>query len=224
MDDLNCILAGLTRLLGPLVMLILWHKRSHAKLLPAPVALAACLPVFMLGNAIRSGFDYSSPLFYCIQQGLLFGILEEGLKYLMLRFALSDYDTREDAVTYGIGHGAYEEIGMAVNCFALVGKGTADTAIFVMAVLSVIESALSVSAKTLMILYGIREGKAGRMLLLAIILHAVGNMSMHIFVDFVSIIIVFILTAAEMCIACRCWKAMRIPLKSDDRNETKHQL
>ena len=219
MKDLNCILAGLTHLLGPLLLLILWHKKTHAKILPAPAALAACFPVFILGNAIRSGFDQSSPIFFYVQQGLLFGVLEECLKFMMLRFALSDYDAREDAVTYGIGHGAYEHILMAFTCFGLVGKGTAGAAISAIAVLLVIESALSVSATTMMILYGIREGKTGKMLTAAIAFHAAGNMSMGIFIDPVANTITVLLTAAEVYIAYRCWKAMQLPEMHDDETE-----
>lgn len=219
MKDLNCILAGLTHLLGPLLLLILWHKKTHAKLLPAPAALAACFPVFILGNAIRSGLDQSSPIFFYIQQGLLFGVLEECLKYMMLRFVLSDYDAREDAVTYGIGHSAYEEMLAAFACFGLIGKGTASSMILPIALWSVVIGTVSVCAKTVMILYGIREGKTGKMLTAAIAFHAAGNMSMGIFIDPVANTITVLLTAAEVYIAYRCWKAMQLPEMHDDETE-----
>ena len=111
MTDLSCLLAGLTNLLGPLLLLIFWHKRTGARILPAPAALAVCLPVFIVAGAIRAGFDRSDYLSFYLQQALLYGIFEEGSKFVVLRWLLSSYDHRRDAVTYAIGHGSFESIG-----------------------------------------------------------------------------------------------------------------
>lgn len=220
MKDLSCLLAGLIRLLSPTLLLIFWRKRTKAKLFPAFAAFAVCFPVFILGNAIRSGFDYSTPISYYIQQGLLFGVLEEVIKFIMLRFILTDYDDSTDAVTYGIGHGAYEEMLAAFACLGLIGKGTAGSAILFVAVWSVIEGTVSVCAKTVMILYGIRTGKARIMLPAAIAFHAAGNISLALFFDAAAVTITTLLTAAEVYIAVRCREAMQIP----PINETEQQL
>ena len=211
MKDLNCILAGITRLLGPLLLLILWHKRTHARFAPAPIAFAVCFPVFILGNAIRSGFVYSSPISYYIQQALLFGVLEESAKFIILRFALSDYDTSEDAVTYGIGHSSYEEMLAAFSCFGLVGQDTAHPAILPIAIWTVIAGTVSCCAKTVMIMYGIRESKTKIMLPAAILLHAAGNASNAIFVEVTANVITTVLLVIEIYIAYRCRKAMQLP-------------
>ena len=215
MTDVYCILAGLIRLLSPLLLLIYWHKRTGARFFPALIAFPVCFPVFILGNAIRSGFHYSTPISYYIQQGLLFGVLEECTKYIMMRFILTDYDDRRDAVTYGIGHGAYEEMLAAFTCFGLFGKGTAGSAILLVAVWSVIEGTVSVCANTVMILYGIRTGKTRIMLPAAIAFHAAGNAVLGIFIEPVAVPLATALTAAELYIAVRCWKAMQIPEVND---------
>ena len=220
MTDLCCLLAGLIRLLGPAALLIYWNRRTHARVFPAFVALAVCFPVFILGNAIRSGFHYSSPIFYYIQQGLLFGILEEGAKFIMLRFILTDYDDCTDAVTYSIGHGAYEEFGAGISCLSLIGKGTASPIILAVNFWAVIHSAVSGAAACIMILYGIRAGKSRIMLPAAIVFHAAGNIVLAAFIESAAVIITTLLTAAELYIAVRCWKAMQIP----PINETEQQL
>ena len=209
MTDLNCIAAGLIRLLSPVLLLIFWHKRTRARVLPAAVALAACFPVFIFGNFIRSGFARDSLWFY-VEQGLLFGVLEEGAKFLIMRFALTDYDDRRDAVTYGIGHSAYEEVGAGLTCFGLIGEGTAASTIVLSGLWTVIEGTASCAAACIMILYGIRMGKSGIMLPLAIGFHAVGSAVLGIFIEPVAVILASLLTAAQWVIAYRCWQAMKL--------------
>ena len=125
MKDLSCYLAAMINLFGPLTLLILWHRKTGARFYPAIVAFITCIPVFFIGNAIRSGFSHSAPILYYIQQGILFGIFEEGAKFLVLRYFLTSYDRRTDAVSYGIGHGSYECLGCGIcesNCPKHIGK------------------------------------------------------------------------------------------------------
>ena len=122
MTDISCLLAGLVRIAIPIIALIIWRKKTGAKIYPAIVALLVCFPVFMLGGAIRSGFSYTVPFHYYLQQALLFGILEEGSKFLVLKFVLKSCDSRKDAVSYGIGHSAYEAFGGGIACLLLIGS------------------------------------------------------------------------------------------------------
>jgi hypothetical protein len=71
-----------------------------------------------------------------------------------------------------------------------------------------------------MILYGIRAGKSRIMLPAAVAFHAAGNIVLAVFIESAAVIITTLLTAAELYIAVRCWKAMQIP----PINETEQQL
>ena len=125
MNDVSCLLAGLTRLLFPFLLLVIWRRKTGALLYPALVAFLVTVPVFIVAGGIRSGFSQDDLVLFHLQTGLLFGIFEEGGKYLALRYALESYDSRENAVTYGIGHGIWEEIGAGLICFGLIGTGNA---------------------------------------------------------------------------------------------------
>ena len=208
MTDLNCLLAGLTRLLGPLLLLIFWHKKTGARIFPAPVALVVCFPVFIVAGAIRSGFDHSDWITFHIQQGLLYGIFEEGAKFLVLRYLLTNYDDRRDAVTYGIGHSAFEDIGAGFACFNLIGTGRADAEIFPVNLFSFIEGSAFVIAATVLIFYGIRMNKSRIMLPLAMFLHFISNFIGGALITSASMVL-SLLTTAGMCYAAyRCYKAM----------------
>lgn len=207
MTDLNCVLAGLIRLLSPFVLLFVWYKKARVRLFPALVAYGVCLPVFIVGAAIRSGFQSETAVAFYVQQGLLYGILEEGTKYLVLRFLLGDCDSRKDAVTYAIGHGAYEEIPAGLTCFGLIGTGNAAPDIFWFNLLDTIEGSAFVIALTVIILYGIRTGRSKITLPAAILLHALSSAAagLELWIG-----IRLLLFAGSCYAAYRCWKALDV--------------
>ena len=220
MTDLNCVLAGLTRLLGPLIMLILWHRKTGARILPAIAALLACFPVFIIAGAIRSGFDHSQWVAFHLKQGLLYGVFEEGAKFLMLRYLLTSYDNRRDVVTYGIGHCAFEEIGAGMACLNLIGTDRAAPDILWVNIFAALEGAASAIALTVLIFYGIQTGKSKIMLPLAMLLHFISNFAGGALTMSVSVIIRTLLTAGECFAAYRCYKAMQSPF--EDEIQTYH--
>ena len=213
MTDLSCLLAGLTRLLLPLLLLLFWHRKTGARLYPAPVALIVCLPVFIIAGGIRSGFGQEDFVLFHLQTGLLYGIFEEGGKYLALRFLLESYDSRKDAVTYGLGHTMFEDIGAGLSCFGLIGSGTAAPDIFAVNLLTALFGAAGTVSLTVLILYGIRTGKSRLTLPAAMLLHAVGNSLNGIFSFSKVFRIVFGLleTVLTCWIAYRCWRALDEP-------------
>ncbi len=215
MTNINCLLAGLTRLLGPLLLLIFWHKKTGARIFPAPVALVVCFPVFIVAGAIRSGFDHNDYLSFYLQQALLYGIFEEGSKFLVLRYLLTSYDDRKDAVTYGIGHCAFEDIGAGFACLNLIGTGRAASDIFLMNVLSFVEGSAFCIGVTVLIFYGIHMNKSKIMLPLAMFLHFISNFIGGALITSASMVL-SLLTTAGMCYAAyRCYKAMET--QSDDQ-------
>jgi uncharacterized membrane protein YhfC len=210
MHDLSCVIAGLLNLFGPWTLLMLWHKRTGARLLPGPVAFAICFPVFFAGAAIRSGFSHDNFYAYYIQQGLLFGIFEEGAKYIALRYILTDYDSRKDAVSYGIGHSAYESFGAGFACFGIIGTGNAASDIVLGNLVSSIGGAIECAAMTVIIFYGIYTNKAKIYLPLVMLIHAFGNAMTGLFgfsrlIWFTLKIVVFVCVCYA---AARCYKAM----------------
>lgn len=214
MLDVYCFLAAVTRLLGPPALLLLWNKKTGARFFPALAAFGICLPVFVMGNVIRTGFarDPANPIPFYIKQGMLFGILEEGVKYVMLRYALSNYDSRKDAVSYGIGHSAYETCAGGIACFGLIGTGNARPAIFWNSLFfGVVLGTVSVVSKTILIFYGIRTGKTKIMLPIVILLHAIGNAAQGIFVEEAETALNLVMTVGECTAAYFCWKAMHSP-------------
>lgn len=210
MTDVNCLLAGLVRLLGPVLLLFIWHKKTRARLFPALAALLICFPVFFIAAVIRSGFSHSSWPYY-IQQALLYGIFEETAKYLVLRYMLTSYDSRKDAVTYGIGHSAFEEIGAAMACFGLIGTGRADPYIFLFNLFALIEGTAFVVALTVIIFYGISTDRSKITLPAAIFLHFIGNLSQGVLIEPAAIAVNVLLTAGECFAAYRCYQAMNPP-------------
>lgn len=208
MTDAGCLLAGLVRLLTAPVLLMLWRRKTGARLLPAPIALALCFPVFLLGGGIRAGFDRNDALSYYVQQALLYGVLEEGVKFLALRFFLASCDSPKDAVTYGIGHSAFEELGAGISCLGLIGTGRAAPGIFWFNLWAALEGTVSVISLTILIFWGIRTGRSRVMLPAAMLLHAVGNFS-HAMDNVIGIPASILLTAGAGYAAYRCWRAMR---------------
>lgn len=211
MTDLNCLLAGLARLLVPVLLLIFWHKRTGARIMPAPAALLICLPVFTIAGLIRTGFAQGNLLSFCIKQGLLYGIFEEGSKYLALRYLLTSYDSRRDAVTYGIGHGAFESFSGGMACLNLIGTGKAAPDILPVNLFSAIEGELFAIALTVLIFYGIQTGKTKLMLPIAVFLHFIGNATTTLYSFSTPIVLIksTVLTAGVCYAAYRCFVRLR---------------
>ena len=199
-------------LFGPPALLIFWHKKSGARLYPAMIALPVCFPVFLIGAVIRSGLSQENLFRFLILQALLYGILEESAKFLMLRFFLTDYDSPKDAASYGIGHSAYEEFGAGIRCLGLIGTGNAAPDILPMGIWSLAEGTAFTVGLTVLILFGIRTDRSKIMLPAAILLHALGNISGAIASYSALAAILRILLTAGICFAAyRCRKALQEP-------------
>ena len=207
--DTVCLLAALVNLLGPPLLVIFWYRRTGADPLPALAALPVCLVLFIIGNAIRTGFSTDDPAAFYIRNGLLFGILEEGGKYLAMRFLLPNHDSRRDAVTYGIGHSAYETFARGITCVGLIGTGEAPSDLLPVTVWTVTAGAAESAALALLIFYGIRTGRARLMLPAAVLVHAVQNVLASAFGVSAPVLLLDALISAGVCFAAyRCWRAL----------------
>lgn len=211
MTDINCLLAGLARLLVPVLLLIFWHKKAGARIFPAIAAFLVCLPVFTIAGLIRTGFAQGDLLSFCLKQGLLYGIFEEGSKYLALRFLLSSYDDCRDAVTYGIGHGAFESFSGGIACINLIGTGRAAPGILPVNLFTAVEGAAFAIALTVIIFYGIQTGRSKIMLPVAIFLHFISNATTTLYSFSTPIIVIksTVITAGICYAAYRCFLKLR---------------
>ena len=215
--DFSCFLSGMIRICIEPVLLFFWWKKKRARLFPALAALIVCFPVFIVANCIRNGFAHDEFYAAYLKQGLLYGIFEEGAKFLMLRFALESYDSRKDAVTYGLGHGYLESFFAGLSCFGLIGADNVAPDILLVNVWSAIDGVLSVVALTVIIAYGIRMGKSKITLPAAMLIHAFSNAFMGIF-RFSTPIVIGVMTpvSAAICYAAyRCWTAMEDPFEDE---------
>ena len=213
MNDFSCVLAGLVRILTPPLLVFLWHKKTGARIYPALIAFVVCFPAFIIGAMIRSGFQIESFVGRFLANGLLYGILEEGTKFLTMKFLLEEYDSREDAVTYGLAHGYQENFTAGLSCFGLIGTGNAASDIFGVNLWTAVCGALFAVSLTVLIFYGIRTDKSMLMLPIAILAHAFSNAFLGIF-RFDTAIVIFgdgLLTAGVCYAAYRCWKNLWNP-------------
>ncbi|MBR4201413.1 MAG: YhfC family intramembrane metalloprotease [Oscillospiraceae bacterium] len=217
MLDLSCFLAGAVRLLGPVLLLLILCKKAGARIYPALIAFAVAMPAFIIAAMIRSGFSQEDLTVFALKRGLLYGIMEEGAKYIAIRFLLENYDSRKDAVTYGIGHGALEEFSAGMACFGLIGTGRAAPDMLFFNIWAIAEGTVFAVGLTVLIFYGIRTGKSKIMLPAAMLLHALGNAFNGIF--FFSKAIVFagsLLITGGICFAAyRCWKELYDPYEDE---------
>ena len=209
MKDISCFLVGLIALAGPTILVHLWHKKTGARYFPALAAFLVCFPVFIVAGFIRTGFSRSDMLSFYLQQGILYGIFEEGAKFLVLRYLLTSYDSRRDAVTYGIGHSAFETFGNGMTCLGLIGTGRAAPDLLPVNLWAYAEGTLFCIALTVLIFYGICTEKSRIMLPTAMFIHFIFNAGSAIIgKSILSISLRSLLTAGLCFAAYRCWNAM----------------
>lgn len=115
--------SGIITILTPIILLIFWCVKKKAKLMPA---LGGIL-IFMVfartlemiphmffifsGNGISKAIT-GNPMLYALYGGLMAGIFEETGRLVAFRFLAKNYSGKENAVTYGIGHGGFEAMSV----------------------------------------------------------------------------------------------------------------
>jgi uncharacterized membrane protein YhfC len=100
----------------PVVLLIVWRRKTGARLMPALVG-AIVFPVFALGLeqlchsvVLKLPVMQTNIFLYAVYGCLAAGLFEETGRWVAFRFILRKHRERETAVTYGIGHGGIEAI------------------------------------------------------------------------------------------------------------------
>lgn len=116
----------------PVILLIVWKKKTKASLKPA-VAGMIIFPLFgillkaipgyfllMADNPVSRVLNSNIWLYSIIGGGLLAGIFEEGGRFVAFKFFLKKYRSNKDAISYGIGHGGFESAYMGLAAFNYV--------------------------------------------------------------------------------------------------------
>lgn len=103
----------------PIVLLIIWKKKNNVSARPALIGMAIFILFAMIAeqivhflviglNETVSGFILSRPWLYALYSGLVAGVFEETGRFVAFKTMLKDDIGRENAITYGIGHGGIE--------------------------------------------------------------------------------------------------------------------
>lgn len=109
----------------PIAAIIIWKKKTDASLSPLLMGAAAffvfamvleqIIHFLVLGlNSAVSDFILSRPWLYAVYGGLMAGLIEETARFLVFKTMMRKNIGRENAVTYGLGHGGIE-------CFVILG-------------------------------------------------------------------------------------------------------
>lgn len=125
---------GIFAVVFPVLLLIVWKKKTHAPLLPMLVGAGIFvvfalmletlpkIPLFILENPV-SAYIASHAWCYALVGALLAGIFEEVGRFVAFRFLLKKYGEKQTAITYGIGHGGIE-------CILLLGMAAVQMVLF----------------------------------------------------------------------------------------------
>ncbi len=116
------VIALLISFLVPIALIIIWSKKSGAKISKALWGAATFLVFALVLERILHGIvlavvgqDTANSLpFYCIYGGLAAGIFEECGRYIVMRFVMKGNLDKKGSIMFGIGHGGIE-------CIVLIG-------------------------------------------------------------------------------------------------------
>ena len=130
----NIGLCGAFMILIPAVLLIIFKIKTKAPIAPV---IAGAVTFFLFAIVLKSPLAYllyqfdgpvseainSSPLLYYMIAGLLAGIFEETGTFLAFKTALKKDDGKINSLAYGIGHGGFESIYIAVSVLSFIPLG-----------------------------------------------------------------------------------------------------
>lgn len=105
----------------PIVLLIVWKKKKKVKVAPffigalifivfALILESICHQFFLVRDSGLSRFVNGNIWAYVLYGSLAAGIFEETGRFVAFKFFMKNNNKKEDAVTYGIGHGGVESI------------------------------------------------------------------------------------------------------------------
>lgn len=128
------VVAGVLMVLLPVVLLIVWKQKTKASIVPAVTGavtfFAFALVLEQIPAALLLVVDSpvsqainASVWLKCLVGGLLAGVFEETGRLVAFRCFLKKYNTKQSAVTYGIGHGGVESLILGVSMLSYMILG-----------------------------------------------------------------------------------------------------
>lgn len=122
-SSLSVILMAVSAAVGfflPVVLLIVLRKKRKIRIVPALIGAAAFVVSALILEAMAHQFLFgitgflnflkSNPFVYALYGGLMAGLFEESGRFAAFKLMRNKYNTSNDAVSYGIGHGGIESI------------------------------------------------------------------------------------------------------------------
>ena len=118
-------------ILIPIVLLLIWKKKSRESYAPAfigaliwlsfAIVLKSVPTYFLLqaSNPVAKTVAENNWLAYAVA-GALAGVFEESGRFIAFKFFLKKYDNRKTAITYGIGHGGFESIYIGFQLVSII--------------------------------------------------------------------------------------------------------
>ena len=123
---------GILTILIPIILLIVWKKKTGASLKPAITGMIV-FPLFgialkmipgyfllMADNPVSRAITSNIWLYSIIGGGLLAGIFEEGGRFVAFKTVLKNFASGKDAISYGIGHGGFESAYVGFSMMSII--------------------------------------------------------------------------------------------------------
>ena len=126
--------SGVCMILLTVAVVLIWQKRTHAPI-PPMVAGAIVFPVFALGLKLLPAYFLlyhdnpvakavtGSTLLTALVAGGLAGVFEETGRFIAFSLLKKKYTAHETAISYGIGHGGFEVVYIAMTMISLIAMG-----------------------------------------------------------------------------------------------------
>lgn len=127
-------ISGALMVLLPIIVFLVWRKRTKAPIVPTIAGAATFflsamvfeqIPIQILFNFYQPTAEAlrNSVVLYYIVGALLAGIFEETGRFVTMRFFLKKYTRKQNALSFGIGHGGFESLYIGFTTMSLIVLG-----------------------------------------------------------------------------------------------------
>ena len=150
----------------PAVMLYILRRKRSGKIFPAVCGFIG----YMFISFIRAVLWMIVPA-GALSNAVLSGITEECGKFFIMKYLINSYDTPEDSVSYGIGHGSSELI--LANAALMINDILTGEAIpsGILGIMGAANAMVSHIASTMLVYISVHYRESRKFLLYAVLLH-----------------------------------------------------
>ena len=228
------ILASFIEILFPLVSSFIWIKNFNGKLSHILIGVSGF--IFSVGiesvvlTIVSKIVEKESNFFYTVA-AISPGLFEETGKYICIKYIYSKENTKNIAISYGIGHGGIESIIIGMSLFAnifakdtLIQNGVLKESVtFLIALMSLVERlfAFILQIYLSVINYKAVKDKLIKFYIFAIIIHDVIDLLPLIKLKGIITSIYVIELITGIYCSCVSWFAYNIYRNFEDKSEEK---